>query len=114
MIAIKALKAILHSGPDSSLRACLFSTSGKDRARTSCLRALSFLSTFQKKGLSMATAVKIKCLPEPELQFSNGRRDLDPRRALATNGPADHRGVRAIRVGLVGLADEVNAARAWI
>src|SRR5579872_846164 len=62
----------------------------------------------------MAMAIKIKCLPEPELQFSNGRRDLDPRRALATNGPADHRGMRTIRVGLVGLADEVNAARAWI
>ncbi len=62
----------------------------------------------------MATAIKIKCLPEPELQFSNGRRDLDPRRALALNGPADHRGLRTIRVGLVGLADEVSAARAWI
>ena len=62
----------------------------------------------------MATAIKIKCLPEPELQFSNGRRYLDPRRALAANGPADHRGMRTIRVGLVGLADEVNAARAWI
>jgi hypothetical protein len=62
----------------------------------------------------MATAIKIKCLPEPELQFSNGRRDLDPRRALAANGPADHRGMRTIRVGLVGLADEVTAACAWI
>src|SRR5579871_5666290 len=62
----------------------------------------------------MATAIKIKCLPEPELQFSNARRDLDPRRALAANGPADHRGLRIIRVGLVGLADEVSAARAWI
>ena len=62
----------------------------------------------------MVTAIKIKCLPEPELQFSNGRRDLDPRRALAANGPADHRGLRTIRVGLVGLADEVSAARAWI
>jgi hypothetical protein len=41
----------------------------------------------------MATAIKIKCLPKPELQFSNGRRDLDPRRALAANGPADHRGI---------------------
>ena len=62
----------------------------------------------------MATAIKIKCLPEPELQFSNGRRDLDPRRALAVNGPADHRGMRTIRVGLIGLAEEYSAARAWI
>lgn len=57
----------------------------------------------------MPTAIKIKCLPEPELQFSNGRRDLDPRRALS-----DHRGLRTIRVGLVGLMGDVNAARAWI
>src|SRR5229473_3842851 len=62
----------------------------------------------------MATAIKIKCLPEPELQFSNGRRDFDPRRALAAGGPADHRGLRTIRVGLVGLVDEVAAARGWI
>src|SRR6266446_9225131 len=62
----------------------------------------------------MAMAMKIKCLPEPELQFSNGRRDIDPRRALSAGGPADHRGLRTIRVGLVGLADEVIAARSWI
>jgi hypothetical protein len=62
----------------------------------------------------MATAIKIKCLPEPELQFSNGRRDFDPRRALSSGGPADHRGLRTIRVGLVGLAEEVAAARGWI
>ena len=62
----------------------------------------------------MAVAMKIKCLREPELQFSNGRRDLDPRRALATSGPADHRGLRTIRVGLVGLPDEIRAARRWI
>src|SRR6516164_2871763 len=62
----------------------------------------------------MVMAIKIKCLPEPELQFSNGRRDLDPRRALTANGPADHRGLRTIRLGLIGLADEIGAARAWI
>ena len=62
----------------------------------------------------MAMAIKIKCLPEPELQFSNGRRDFDPRRALVANGPADHRGLRTIRVGLVGLADDIDAARVWI
>ena len=62
----------------------------------------------------MSMAIKIKCLPEPELQFSNGRRDLDPRRALSANGPADHRGLRTIRIGLIGLKDDVNAAHAWI
>ncbi len=62
----------------------------------------------------MQTAIKIKCLPEPELQFSNGSRDLDPRRALTAHGPADHRGLRTLRIGLVGLADDIRAARAWI
>src|SRR5688572_4055692 len=69
---------------------------------------------FPRKDCSMSTAIKIKCLPEPELQFGNGRRDVDPRRALFANGPADHRGLRTIRVGLIGLKDDVNAAHAWI
>lgn len=59
-------------------------------------------------------SISVKCLPEPELQFSNGKRDLDPRRALAANGPADHRGLRTVRVGLIGLPDEVAAAGRWI
>lgn len=62
----------------------------------------------------MTVQIKIKCLPEPELQFSDGRLGFDPRRALSANRPVDHRGLRTIRLGLVGLADEVNAARAWI
>ena len=62
----------------------------------------------------MQLPIKIKCLLEPELQFSNGRRDVDPRRALATAGPVDHRGLRTIRVGLIGLSDDVLAARTWI
>jgi hypothetical protein len=62
----------------------------------------------------MPIPIKVKCLLEPQLQFSNGRRDVDPRRALSAAGPVDHRGFRTIRVGLVGLSDDVSAARAWI
>ena len=62
----------------------------------------------------MAIPIKIKCLPEPQLQLSNGRLDFDPRRALSTNRPVDHRGLRTIRVGLIGLGDDVSAARDWI
>src|SRR5262245_40591058 len=62
----------------------------------------------------MTIPIKIKCLLEPDLQFSNGRRDVDPRRALSLDGPADHRGLRTIRVGLVGLPEDVVAARGWI
>jgi hypothetical protein len=58
--------------------------------------------------------MSIKCLAEPALQFSNGRLDVDPRRALSAGGPVDHRGLRTVSVGLVGLADDVAAARTWI
>jgi hypothetical protein len=69
---------------------------------------------FRKKASSMTISIKIKCLPEPELQFSNGRRDVDPRRALTAHRPVDHRGLRTIRVGLVGLPEDIAAARPWI
>src|SRR5438067_13615949 len=69
---------------------------------------------FRKKASSMTISIKIKCLPEPELQFSNGRRDVDPRRALAAHRPVDHRGLRSIRVGLLGLAEDIAVARLWI
>jgi hypothetical protein len=62
----------------------------------------------------MAIPIKIKCLPEPQLQFNNGRLDFDPRRALSANRPVDHRGLRNVRVGLIGLGDDVSAARGWI
>src|ERR671937_443691 len=62
----------------------------------------------------MAVPLKIDVLPEPQVEFANAARDVDPRRGLATHGPADNRGVRTIRLGLVGLADDVEAARRWI
>src|SRR5258708_4940263 len=62
----------------------------------------------------MAIPMKIKCLPEPQLQFSNGCRDLDPRRARSANRPVDHRGWRTIRVGVGGLVEDDTAARGWI
>src|ERR1700704_4510023 len=62
----------------------------------------------------MTIAMKIKCLPEPEVQFNNGRLDVDPRRALALSGPVDHRGQRTFRLGLIGLGGDVAAARGWL
>jgi hypothetical protein len=62
----------------------------------------------------MTIAMKIKCLPEPQVQFNNGRLDVDPRRALASSGPVDHRGQRTFRLGLIGLAADVAAARGWL
>jgi hypothetical protein len=62
----------------------------------------------------MALPLKIDVLPEPEVEFANASRDVDPRRGLAANGPADNRGLKTIRLGLVGLADDIAAARQWI
>src|SRR6266446_2996024 len=62
----------------------------------------------------MALPLKIDVLPEPELEFANTSRDVDPRRGLAANGPVDNRGLRTIRVGLVGLPDDIEATRTWL
>ncbi len=62
----------------------------------------------------MSLSLKINVLPEPEIAFANDERDVDPKRGLAEKGPADARGVRTIRIGLVGLTEDVEAARRWI
>ena len=62
----------------------------------------------------MALPLKIDVLPEPELEFANAARDVDPRRGLGTHGPVDDRGLRSIRLGLVGLPEDVDAAKAWL
>lgn len=62
----------------------------------------------------MALPLKIDVLPEPEVEFANASHDVDPRRGLAANGPADNRGLRTIRLGLVGLSDDIEAAGNWI
>ena len=62
----------------------------------------------------MALPLKIDVLPEPELEFANAGRDVDPRRGLGAHGPVDDRGLRTIRLGLVGLPEDVEAAKTWL
>jgi hypothetical protein len=62
----------------------------------------------------MALPLKIDVLPEPELEFANAARDVDPRRGLGAHGPVDDRGLRTIRLGLIGLPEDVEAAKAWL
>lgn len=62
----------------------------------------------------MSQSLKINVLPEPQVEFSNANRDVDPKRGLASFQPADHIGRRVISIGLVGLADDVEAARRWL
>jgi hypothetical protein len=62
----------------------------------------------------MALPLKIDVLPEPELEFANAGRDVDPRRGLGKHGPVDDRGLRSIRLGLVGLQEDIDAAKGML
>jgi hypothetical protein len=62
----------------------------------------------------VALPLKIDVLPEPQLEFANAARDVDPRRGLGTHGPVDDRGLRSIRLGLVGLPEDIEAAKVWL
>ena len=55
-------------------------------------------------------------IPEPELEFGGGGRHIDPRFGIANYGPADLAALdapRAIRIGLIGPADQLPGIRAW-
>src|SRR5215469_12874080 len=62
----------------------------------------------------MALPLKIDVLLEPKLEFANAGLDVDPRRGLGAHGPVDDRGLRTIRLGLVGLPEDLEAAKAWL
>lgn len=54
-------------------------------------------------------------LPEPELEFGGGNHHIDPKFGVTSYGPADLHladAPRAIRVGLVGPADQSGASEA--
>lgn len=61
----------------------------------------------------MTIQMKIDVLREPKIEFSNAKTDIDPRRGLPRNGPSDNRGLRQIRLGFVGLAEDVRATVSW-
>jgi len=56
-------------------------------------------------------------LDEPELEFGGAARHIDPRFGITNYGPADlgaPDAPRAIRVGLVGPADQLDGLRRWL
>src|SRR5262249_39167994 len=60
--------------------------------------------------------MRIEDLGEPELEFGQGKRGTDPRRALALHGPFDstfESATKSIRLGLVALPGEVDLVRRW-
>lgn len=60
-------------------------------------------------------AMRIECLPEPELEFFNGKSGWEPKRMLHApiSGHRQHN-VKEIRLGLVALPDEVPAVKRWL
>lgn len=61
--------------------------------------------------------MRAKILDEPKLDFGHGGSHEDPRRGIADYGPVDLGAPRAptrIRVGLVGPAEGISGARAWL
>jgi hypothetical protein len=64
--------------------------------------------------------VRAEVLLEPELEFGGGGRHIDPRFGIRNygpadlSGPADALGPRAVRVGLIGPADQLDGVRAWL
>src|SRR5260370_7512594 len=60
--------------------------------------------------------MRAEILDEPELDFGGGSRHIAPRFGIGNYGPADLGAVgapRAIRVGLIGPADQLGGLRAW-
>lgn len=56
-------------------------------------------------------------LDEPELEFGGAARHIDPRFGITNYGPADLGAAdapRAIRIGLVGPADQLEGLRRWL
>lgn len=61
--------------------------------------------------------MRAEVLDEPELEFGGGNRHVDPRFGISNYGPADlglESAPRAIRVGLVGPADQLDGLRRWL
>ena len=60
------------------------------------------------------TGIKVECLREPKISFGDNGQHVEPRRGLATYGPADIEGQRIVRLGLVGTEEDATAVRRWL
>lgn len=55
-----------------------------------------------------------KCLPEPDLEFGDGGRHVDPRQGLILHGPLQAKPGDLIRVGVVGTAETVEGMTSFM
>lgn len=60
--------------------------------------------------------MKLTFIEEPDLEFGNGSRHIDPRSGINNYGPADlsHTGVRTIQIGIVGTKEAIDGVKAWL
>lgn len=61
--------------------------------------------------------MRAEVIDEPELEFGGRGRHIDPRFGIGNYGPADlgtQDAPRAIRIGLVGPADQLDGLRSWL
>jgi len=61
--------------------------------------------------------MRAEVLDEPQLEFGGGGRHVDPRFGITAHGPADLNvpgAPTAIRIGLVGPADQLDGLRQWL
>ena len=62
----------------------------------------------------MSPAIKIECLREPDLLFGRPMTGVEPRRIMARAGAVDHGNGEELSVGLVGPAEDIAIASAWL
>src|SRR5579862_2643315 len=68
-------------------------------------------------GIGSEVAMRADVIDEPELEFGGRGRHIDPRFGIGNYGPADlgtPGAPQAIRVGLVGPADQLDGLRTWL
>lgn len=60
--------------------------------------------------------MKLTFIEEPDLEFGNGSRHIDPRSGINNYGPADvsNAGVRTIQIGIVGTKEAIEGVKAWL
>lgn len=55
-----------------------------------------------------------RCLPEPDLEFGDGGRHLDPRYGLMTHGPLQPKPGDVVRIGVIGTSETVEGVQGFM
>ncbi|MDR3474370.1 MAG: hypothetical protein P4M09_22200 [Devosia sp.] len=55
-----------------------------------------------------------RCLPEPDLEFGDGGRHIDPRYGLMTHGPLQPKPGDVVRIGVIGTSETVDGMAGFL